>query len=138
MDSIFLDTDVILDFLLDRKPFSEHMDQLFALAEAGGINVYASSLSFNNIYYISRKSLGHNKAIEVLGELLETIQVLNVGEKEIKKALEGRFSDFEDAIQDASSLNVNGLAAIVTRNKKDYKMSEQRVLTPKEYLETLK
>ncbi|MBS9524374.1 PIN domain-containing protein [Litoribacter alkaliphilus] len=134
MDNIFLDTDVILDFLLNREPFSNHMDQLFILSEKGNVNFYASSLSFNNFYYISRKTLGHKKAVKILQELIDTIHVLNVGKEEIKKALDGDFADFEDGLQEAAALNVFDLKAILTRNKKDFKNSVFKILSPEEYL----
>jgi predicted nucleic acid-binding protein len=137
MDSVFLDTDVILDFLLDREPFSEHMDQLFTLSEKGEVNFFASSLSFSNVYYISRKTLGHKKSIEILVELIKSIQVINVGEQEVKKALKGDFTDFEDGLQEASALNVKGLKAIITRNKKDFKRSSLKILSPFEYINLL-
>ncbi|MBT0809826.1 PIN domain-containing protein [Litoribacter ruber] len=134
MDNIFLDTDVILDFLLNREPFSNYMDQLFILSEKGNVNFYASSLSFNNIYYISRKTLGHKKAVKILQELIDTIHVLNVGKEEIKKALDGDFADFEEGLQEAAALNVFDLKAILTRNKKDFKNSVFKILSPEEYL----
>jgi predicted nucleic acid-binding protein len=54
-DKVFLDTDVALDHLADRQPFSEYAHRILALAETGELVVCLSSLSFSNLYYILRK-----------------------------------------------------------------------------------
>jgi predicted nucleic acid-binding protein len=48
-DKIFLDTDVVLDHLADRQPFSEYAHRLFALAEQNEITLCVSALSFSNL-----------------------------------------------------------------------------------------
>jgi predicted nucleic acid-binding protein len=50
MKHLFLDTNVIIDVLADRKPFSESAAILFDYAEKGKINIYISALSYSNIY----------------------------------------------------------------------------------------
>jgi predicted nucleic acid-binding protein len=49
------------------------------------------------------------------------------------KALESKFSDFEDAVQNYCALK-NQCDMIVTRNIEDYKMSELKVLLPQEFI----
>lgn len=49
-EAIFVDTDVIIDFLIDREPFSQRSAEVFALAEKEEIVIYVSSLCFGNIF----------------------------------------------------------------------------------------
>ncbi len=55
MNRVFLDTNVILDYLLARSPFDMAAKQFFEEAELGNIEIFASSLTFCNLAYIVRK-----------------------------------------------------------------------------------
>jgi predicted nucleic acid-binding protein len=68
-DKIFLDSDVVLDHLADRQPFSAYAHRLFALAETGELTLCVSALSFSNLYYLLRKLRGHDVALAVLDRL---------------------------------------------------------------------
>lgn len=134
MDEIFIDTDVILDVLLDRMPYSHFSSQIFILAETGKISISTSSLCINNIYYLIRKYKNHKAAIQILSNLCHFIKITSVGSGEIKKALDSNFSDFEDAIQFYTALSKPGTKAILTRNIKDYKNSTLAIFTPESFL----
>ena len=133
-DSIFLDTDVVLDHLADRQPFAEYAHRIFALAETGKLKVCISSLSFSNLYYILRKLKGHAATLTLLGSLKSLVQVCAVGESEIQSALVSSFKDFEDALQYFAARSESGLSTIVTRNLADYSASDIQILSPDEFL----
>lgn len=134
MDKVFVDTHVVIDFLIDRQPYANHSSKIFDLAEKGKIEVYISALSVNNVHYVSRRILGNKKAKTIISELLQFIKIQSVGEDDIQKALTDNIKDFEDAIQHASAASIGGIKAIITRNTKDYKKSRLAVLTPELYL----
>ena len=52
-------------------------------------------------------------------------------------ALNVNFKDFEDAIQYSSAV-INQLDIIVTRNIKDFLVSQPKILTPSQFLENYK
>lgn len=131
---VFVDSDVVLDFFMDRMPFANSASELFELAENGELEIFLSALSLNNIYYISRKYLGHKQAIEVIVSLTEMTQVVGTRKSEIIQALKNNFKDFEDSIQYSTALTINGIEAILTRNIKDYTASQIAVFTPDDYL----
>ena len=54
MKHVFMDTNVVIDFLANRQPFSLYAAKLFDLAVSGSITIYISALSYSNIYYILR------------------------------------------------------------------------------------
>lgn len=65
MKIIFLDTNVIIDFLADRRPFSFLAAEIFNASVSGNVKIYISSVSYNNIYYILRQSLAHTDSIKL-------------------------------------------------------------------------
>ena len=132
MKIIFLDTNVIIDFLADRRPFSIHAAEIFNASLAGNVKIFISSVSFNNIYYILRQSLSHIETIRLLDEIYEMAEIVDVTKTIIKKSLKSEFKDFEDAIQYNCALTVNKIDFIVTRDSKDFKKSTLPVMNPQE------
>ena len=104
MIDLFIDTDVIIDFLIDRKPHSREAAVIFTLIEQKKLKGYASSLTFSNLYYVLRKIESHIKVISKLDSLSKILCILKVEEKTIKDALASEFHDFEDRIQYFRSL----------------------------------
>jgi predicted nucleic acid-binding protein len=51
----FIDTNVLLDVLARRQPFYAAASRIWTLAERGSVRAFVSAISFNNIYYITRK-----------------------------------------------------------------------------------
>lgn len=137
MKHVFLDTNVVIDFLADRRPFSVDAAQLFDLAIEGKIRVYISAVSYNNIYYILRRSLTSNATIKLLDELASMSEIADVTNDIIRNSLKIDFKDYEDAIQYYCALNIPEIELIVTRNTKDFKKSTIAVLTPAEAIASL-
>lgn len=134
MYKVFVDTDVIMDFITKREPFNNEAAQLFNLADTRQIELYVSSLCLNNIYYLLRKIIGHKKTIETLQKLIDIADVLLVDKKVVLSALNSKFNDFEDAIQHFSAVENGNIDVIVTRNLKDYKQSKIPVMTAKSFV----
>jgi predicted nucleic acid-binding protein len=136
MKNVFIDTDVIVDFLTDRKPFSLESSKIFSLIDQKKIKGCVSSLSFSNLYYVLRKFGTHKKVISSLQELSELVDILKVDSDIVKSALTSDFKDFEDTIQYFSAQEHKKVDCIITRNIKDYKDSSLPVMTPETFLVT--
>jgi predicted nucleic acid-binding protein len=134
MTDLFIDTDIIIDFLIDRKPFSREAAIIFTLVEQKKLKGYASSLTFSNLYYVLRKFETHKKVISKLDSLSKLVKILKVDDQTIKSALASSFQDFEDSIQHFCASESKKPDAIITRNIKDYKNSELPVMTPGDFL----
>lgn len=131
-----IDTDVILDVLLSRKPFltdSSAVVDKAVLSEYSGI-VCATTIT--NIYYIARKALGEEATLEAISKLMSVFTVAPVNGSIIHDALGSKFTDFEDAILHFSG-KATGAQFIVTRNEADYSKSEITVYSPKQFLAAL-
>lgn len=133
---IFLDSDVILDFLLDRKPFSDNIGHLFQLSLETDLQLCISPTSVTNINYIIGRIQNKKQAHIKTKKILKLVKVENVCETTVNKAIQSRFRDFEDAVQNYCALESNH-TIILTRNTKDYKESEMAILTPNEYVKQL-
>jgi len=134
MKNLFLDTNVIIDFIADRQPFSETASVLFDLAEKKQLHLFISALSYSNIYYIIKKNCSHKQLLVILQDLETLVETIDVTKQVIFDALKSDFKDFEDAIQYHTALSNNKIEAIVTRNTKDFKESKLAILTPEEVL----
>ncbi len=130
MKNVFIDTNVIIDFLADRKPYSEYTEILFQLAKDKRINIYVAAISFNNTYYILRQVTSHTRALKLISEFEEYVKIQETNTIILKKAMKSGFNDFEDAIQYYSAKQLNKIDIITTRNLKDFKKSEIPVLSP--------
>lgn len=136
MTNLFIDTDVIIDFLVDRKPNSREAAIIFTLIDQRKLKGHASSLTFSNLYYILRKLEPQKKVLAKLDSLAKMFTILNVDEQNIKDALESGFPDFEDSIQYFCALESKKIEVIITRNTKDYKNSSLSVMTPGDFLKS--
>ena len=136
MIHIFTDTDIILDVITGRMPFSVEASSLFTLIEEDQIKSSTSSLTFSNVYYVLRKYTSHMRVVSRLKELSELLQIMNVDDTIIKRALQSGFKDFEDAIQYQTALSDPDIDVIVTRNIKDYKKAELPVMSPETFIKT--
>ena len=130
MKQIFIDTNVIIDFLADRSPFSEYAAILFQLAKENKIKIYISAISFNNTYYILRKVASHRKALNLISEIEEYVGIQETNRIILRKAIKSKFNDFEDAIQYYSAIQLSKIDIITTRDIKGFKKSELPVLSP--------
>jgi predicted nucleic acid-binding protein len=138
MKGIFLDTDVIIDFITDRKPFSEDSAAVFSMIEQKRIRGYASSLSFSNICFMLKKYSSHRQVISVLTELTGFMHILKVDGAMVRSALNANFRDFEDAIQYHCALGSKRVSSIITRNTRDYSASGLSVMTPGTFLKSFR
>jgi predicted nucleic acid-binding protein len=137
MDKVLIDSDVILDFFFDRKPFSENAAQIFSLCESKQIKGYVTPVICSNLYYLLRQVAKHDKVIKQLSQLMTIMDILSMDRVIVLQALGSGFKDFEDALQNFSVVKSGFIDVILTRNIKDYSKSEIGVFTPESYIKTL-
>ncbi len=136
MTNLFIDTDIIIDFLIDRKPYSREAAIIFTLIDQKRLKGYVSSLTFSNLFYVLRKIESQKKVISKLDSLSKLLTVLKVDDQNIRDAIDSGFTDFEDSIQYFCALDCKKIEDIITRNTKDYKSSSLPVMTPGEFLKS--
>ena len=132
MKKVFLDTNIIVDLIADRKPFSKYSIEIFKKAEEKKIKLFTSSHSIATTHYLLKKYLEEKILRDVLYNLLDYVTVIPIDTDVLKKGLRSKHKDFEDSIQILCASSVEKIDCIVTRNIKDFRDSEILVLTPDE------
>ncbi len=133
---ILLDTDVLIDVALDRRPHADPAAQLVDRIEHGAEAAFIAWHSVANFYYLVAPALGGVNARDFIVELTRFVAVATTDTAGIRYAAALPMADFEDAMQVAAA-RACGARHIVTRNVKDYARSPIRALTPQEALNEL-
>lgn len=132
MKKIFVDTNILLDLLADRKPFSKHAVDIFNAAEQEKIQLFTSSHSIATTYYLLKKYIDDKSLRNILLTLVEYLTIIPVDETLLTKGLRSNHKDFEDSIQIFCASTIHDMDCIVTRNIRDFKGSDLPVLAPDE------
>lgn len=135
MMKVFLDTNVVLDYYLDRAG-ADVAEDILAMGYSKACELYVSALTFSNVAYITRKKFPGDRIYGVLDTLLELAQVSSVDRSTVMQAIAMRAKDFEDAMQYYSARSIDA-ACIVTSNVKDFPFSAIPVYRPKEFLDLI-
>ena len=129
-----LDTNVAMDFLSDRIPFSDDAEKVFTFCCSELVDGYFMAHSFCDLHYILNKCL-HDEAMvrDVMGFWARFVSILETTADDCIKALNGAFGDYEDAVI-ANAAKRCGIDYIVTRNTKDFENSPVPAVTPREFI----
>jgi predicted nucleic acid-binding protein len=131
-----IDTNIILDVLLEREPFFEQSRNVLNLCESKDIYGFISASTATDIFYIIRKALGStDEAYTALGHILNIVKVLTVTNDDVNQAFLQKSRDFEDCLL-ATCAKSNKCNGIVTRNKKDFLSFDITLYSPDEIVET--
>lgn len=136
MTKVFLDSDVILDFLLGREPFALTAGMIFAHAEGGRLQLCTSTVSFLNVHYIAATQTTKGKAAKLIRQLRTLVSLLAVTAETLDAAIGIETPDLEDRVQ-FNCAQENQMDFLVTRNIKDYPKKGLPVLLPDVFLETI-
>jgi len=124
---VLVDTNIILDVWMDRRPFVDESMVIRGAAEQGRYEGY----------YLGNKVLGAQTIHKELKKLLSIFGVSGVNRVVLEHALSSKMPDFEHAVLDESGFII-GVDLIVTRNPKDFRKSKIRSMSPEELIGLLK
>lgn len=137
MRKVFLDTNIILDFLGERETFYEPAAKVVTLADIKKIKIYTSAVSIATTYYLLAKYENHEIAVEKIRKFKVLCNISIINDEVINKALNSKFKDFEDSIQYFSAIAC-GCSTIITRNEEDFKNALIPIMDPISFLEGFK
>ena len=134
---ILIDTNIILDFLLQREPLFQDAERLFQAVGNGEVVGYVTATTLTDVFYIARRhTQSLDKAKQAVSETLAAMAVCPVDRDILESALNSNCDDFEDAVQICSAV-AQGLDAIVTRNAKDFSGSSLPIYSSNDLLTQL-
>jgi len=134
--AFLLDINVLLDVLLDRKPWSDAASALLSLCDRKVVRGCWCAASVGTVYYLVHRELGAQRAREVVHDLTRILTVIPVDEAVINEALGENWPDLEDAIVHASARRA-GVTHLVTRNPKDYRKASLSICDAETLLSSL-
>jgi predicted nucleic acid-binding protein len=133
MQKVYLDTNVLLDFLGEREGFYLPMARLLTLADEKKIEVFASAKSIATTYYILSKYESAKAALEKIRKFKMLCKLSIIDDEVMERAINAGFPDFEDAIQYCSAV-ATGCDTIITRHEKDFKKASVKVMDAEKFL----
>ena len=128
-----LDTNVILDVLLDRPPWSTDAAALWQAKLDGRFVACVTATSLTDIFFITRRYANLEKAWQAVHTSLDQLSVIPVGIDELRLATTLDGNDFEDNLQIACAIN-RQLDLIVTRDLAGFPRNSISILTPQQML----
>lgn len=137
MQKVFLDTNIVIDFLGERIPFYESSAKVMTLADQKKIQLFASPVTIVNAHYILSKYENPKSALEKIRKFKILCGIALMDNEVIEKAVNAGFNDFEDAMQYFCAIN-SGCSVILTRNEKDFKNALIPVMDAGSFLKTFK
>ena len=136
MRQALVDTNVVLDVLLDRQPHAQASTAVWAAIETGLSKGFLASHAITTIHYLVRKERGAVSARRIVSAILQVFDVATVNGPVIQDALRLSLPDFEDSVT-AAAARLAGCDFIVTRDAKGFLRSPIRPLTPEAFLPIL-
>ena len=94
MKKIFLDTNILLDFLENNRVNRVYAEVIVELAKTGSISLFASYLSFANMAYILRKK-PQNELLRLLTMAKNVCSVLPCDSAQLEEGLKTPSKDFD-------------------------------------------
>ena len=134
---LFLDTNILIDLLADRKPFSNSAYAIFREAKLDRWKLFTSSNSIITAFYILEKQISAKEANYAIETVLKRLEIQDIAKRELILALKSKTEDLEDASQIECANKIGGIKYIVTRDKKGFKDSIIEVLHPDELTNVL-
>ena len=130
---ILVETNVLLDVLLDRREFYDDSAAIWSLAEQGRVAAFLAAVSLTNVYDIVRRLGDHRKAMRAVVQLRNIFTPARCDAQVVNQAIDAKMPDFEDAIHYFSATHA-GVEMIVTRNVKHFARRALPAVTPTEFL----
>lgn len=131
---LLIDTNIVLDIILERNDFLNDALDMMEKAIAKGDRLFLSSSAATDIYYIVRKNTkSKEKALQCVKALSTVLTFAEVNETAILSATLSKVDDFEDAVVDMVAKSINA-DYIITRDLNHFKKSRTKAISPKDYL----
>ena len=130
---ILLDTNVVLDILLNREKFVASAKEIFLLIENHKVEGFVCATSVTTIHYLLGRETTKKNADDVILKLLKLFEVALVDKDVLLEASLNNGVDYEDSVI-YSSAQEAGIDIIITRDKRGFKNSKVSVLSPREFL----
>jgi predicted nucleic acid-binding protein len=133
-----IDTNVILDALIDREPFAAKAREIVTYCSQKKFLGYFAGHTIPDIFYILRKDYSSAERKDMLMGVCRAMDVVGIDKSMLMNALTSEcFEDVEDCLQAECASSV-GADYIVTRNTDDFSTSLIPAISPEAFLKLVK
>jgi predicted nucleic acid-binding protein len=129
LKKLLLDSNVVLDVLLERKVHAEPSAALWRAIERGAAIGYIPAHGLTMAYYLARRERGPSFGRRVVEELLSVFRAARVDKQVLRQALALSWPDFEDAVCAAAAV-IAGCDALATRDPRGFRNAPLPVMDP--------
>lgn len=133
---ILIDTNVILDHLLERKPFNQAATWIFSATEQGLLTSFIGATTVTTVHYLVAKALNVKTANTAIEQLLRLFEVAPITRTVLASAVLLKFTDFEDAVLHEAAVHA-GVQAIITRDTKGFRTAKIAVYSSDEFVASI-
>jgi predicted nucleic acid-binding protein len=134
MTKVYLDCNILIDWLVDREPFSYYASKVIDFTAEKEIESFVSALTLANTYYLISKELSKKVANEFLRDSRRLFRFTDMPGKVITLSIEDRYKDFEDDLHYYTAVE-HKLDYLITRNKKDFKSENIHIVDAEEFVQ---
>ncbi len=135
--NVFLDTNVVIDFMGEREGFFDHAATIFSMIKDGKISASVSSLTIVNCAYILKKAFQADTMLDKIETLCQMLRIMPIDHSHLQGAVKLRPCDYEDAVQYLSALP-SCPDVIITRDKRGFRNFDILAMTPAEFVSKVK
>lgn len=130
---ILIDTNVVLDVLMARRPHVDHALAVFALVDSGRVRGVLGATTITTVFYLAAKGVGVAQARAHVRALIDLFDVASVDRAVLVTALDAGFDDIEDGVLHEAGVAA-GVDAIVSRDGAGFASASLPVFTPSAFL----
>jgi len=134
MKTVFVDTNIVLDVLLQNEDLWQGSRRILKFAETGRIKAYVSASSITDIFYVATKKLPISVARSAIENLVKIFEIVSIGKEDLQGALTLPILDYEDALQAWCAKKI-GADVLITRDTKGFAKINIRAISPEEFEE---
>jgi predicted nucleic acid-binding protein len=133
---VLIDTNVVLDVMLNREPHAEASAEVLSRVEAGSLTGCICATTVTTIHYLATRTLGSERSLAEVKKLFSLFEITPVSRSILEAALDLGFADYEDAVIHEAARQVSA-QGIVTRNPRHFKKAAIPIYTPEEISQAL-
>jgi len=131
---VFIDANILIDIITERELFYAPAASFMTRCVEQNYEMIRNIICISNAHYLSQKIIRDPKITKSKIAAINAIcRVEVMNQNQLNTAFKSKISDFEDALHDACAVD-NNCTHIISRNRKGFKKSQLKLLTPLQFL----
>lgn len=128
MYKVFLDTNILLDYLITQRTGNSSAQRLMELLVEDKLTGYLSPISLLNIFFILRKQRTEQERKDIIESFLEILEIVELDFDLLQTGLYIPVLDYEDGVQYMLAVKAN-VNFIITNDQQfqDYDLDLKRI-----------